>query len=90
MHSVSSLDLCTTRSGNIFVIDRRFRLGRGLRLIATDLEWTKGKGLEVRGTADTVLMAIAGRRNVLSDLDGDGVRVIHHRLRAQPTSSADA
>src|SRR5690349_14197297 len=23
----SSLDLCTTRSGNIFVIDRRFRLG---------------------------------------------------------------
>lgn len=48
----SSLDLCTTRSGNIFVIDRRFRLGRGLRLVATDLEWTIGKGPEVCGTAD--------------------------------------
>jgi uncharacterized protein (TIGR03083 family) len=86
----SSLDLCTTRSGNIFVIDRRFRLGRGLRLVATDLEWTIGKGPEVRGTAEAILMAIAGRRAVLSDLDGDGVRVIDHRLRAQPATSTNA
>jgi uncharacterized protein (TIGR03083 family) len=86
----SSLDLCTTRSGNIFVIDRRFRLGRRLRLVATDLEWTMGKGPEVRGTAEALLMAIAGRRAVLSDLDGDGVRVIKHRLRAQPTAGLSA
>jgi uncharacterized protein (TIGR03083 family) len=86
----SSLDLCTTRSGNIFVIDRRFRLGRGLRLVATDLEWTIGKGPEVRGTAEAVLMAIAGRRAVLSDLDGEGVRVIDRRLRAQPADSSSA
>jgi uncharacterized protein (TIGR03083 family) len=86
----SSLDLCTTRSGNIFVIDRRFRLGRGLRLVATDLEWTIGKGPEVRGTAEAILMAIAGRRALLSDLDGDGVRVIDHRLRAQPSTSTKA
>ena len=82
----SSLDLCTTRIGNIFVIDRRFRLGRGLRLVTTDLEWTTGKGPEVRGTAEAVLMAIAGRRTVLSDLDGDGVRVMDRRLRAQPAA----
>jgi uncharacterized protein (TIGR03083 family) len=86
----SSLDLCTTRSGNIFVIDRRFRLGRGLRLVTTDLEWTLGKGPEVRGTAEDILMAIAGRRAVLLDLDGDGVRVIADRLRAQPTPSGNA
>ena len=73
-----------TRHGNIFVIDRRFRLGRGLCLITTDLEWTTGAGPEVRGTAEAVLMAIAGRRTVLSDLDGDGVKVMDHRLRAQP------
>jgi uncharacterized protein (TIGR03083 family) len=86
----SSLDLCTTRSGNIFVIDRRFRLGRGLRLVATDLEWTSGKGPEVRGTAEAILMAIAGRRGVISDLEGDGVRLIDHRLRAQPASTSTA
>ena len=81
----SSLDLCATRQGNIFVIDRRFRLGRGLRLVTTDLGWTAGKGPEVRGTAEAVLMAIAGRRSALLDLDGEGVGVIDHRLRAQPT-----
>jgi uncharacterized protein (TIGR03083 family) len=83
----SSLDLCSTRKGNIFVIDRRFRLGRGLRLVATDLEWTMGTGPEVRGTAEAVLMAIAGRRKVLPDLEGDGVRVLDRRLRAQPAAA---
>ena len=83
----SSLDLCTTRHGNIFVIDRRFRLGRGLRLVTTDVEWTTGSGPEVRGTAETVLMAIAGRRTVLSGLAGDGVSVMDHRLRAQPVAA---
>jgi uncharacterized protein (TIGR03083 family) len=82
----SSLDLCTTRKGNIFVIDRRFRLGRGLRLVTTDLQWTTGSLPEVRGTAEAVLMAIAGRRPVLSDLDGDGVSVMDHRLRTQPAA----
>ena len=82
----SSLDLCTTRHGNIFVIDRRFRLGRGLRLFTTDLVWTTGAGPEVCGTAESVLLAIAGRRTVLSDLDGDGVSVIERRLRAQPVA----
>jgi uncharacterized protein (TIGR03083 family) len=86
----SSLDLCTTRQGNIFVVDRRFRLGRGLRLVATDLGWTTGKGPEVRGTAEAVLMAIAGRRGVLPDLDGEGVRVIDHRLRTQPAAGLSA
>jgi len=86
----SSLDLCTTRSGNIFVIDRRFRLGRGLRLVTTDLAWTLGKGPEVRGTAADILIAIAGRRTALPDLYGDGVRVIDDRLRAQPTLGGNA
>jgi len=82
--------LCTTRSGNIFVIDRRFRLGRGLRLVTTDLAWTLGKGPEVRGTAADILIAIAGRRTALPDLYGDGVRVIDDRLRAQPTLGGNA
>ena len=84
----SSLDLCTTRSGNIFVIDRRFRLGRGLRLVTTDMEWTTGAGPEVRGTAEALLMAVAGRRLVLPDLDGDGVSVMDRRLRGQPATNA--
>jgi uncharacterized protein (TIGR03083 family) len=45
---------------------------RGLRLIATDLDWTHGNGLEVRGSGEALLMAMAGRRVALDDLDGPG------------------
>jgi uncharacterized protein (TIGR03083 family) len=45
---------------------------RGVRLIATDLDWAYGKGLEVRGSGEALLMAMAGRRAALDDLDGPG------------------
>ena len=74
-----SLDLCSTRRGNVFVIGRVRRLGRGLRLTATDIDWTSGRGREVRGTADDILLAIAGRRAALDDLAGPGADVIRAR-----------
>lgn len=45
---------------------------RGVRLVATDLNWAHGRGPEVRGTGEALLMAIAGRRAALSDLEGPG------------------
>jgi uncharacterized protein (TIGR03083 family) len=45
---------------------------RGVRLVATDLEWAYGKGAEVRGSGEALLMAMAGRRAALADLDGPG------------------
>ena len=38
---------------------------RGVRLIATDLDWARGQGPEARGKAEAVLMALAGRRGVV-------------------------
>ncbi|MGG5257614.1 maleylpyruvate isomerase family mycothiol-dependent enzyme [Phycicoccus avicenniae] len=46
---------------------------RGLRLVATDLDWSFGRGPEVRGPGEAVLMAMAGRRHALDDLDGPGL-----------------
>jgi len=66
------------------VIGRVRRLGRGLRLTATDIDWTSGRGREVRGTADDILLAIAGRRAALDDLAGPGADVIRAR-RDTPT-----
>jgi uncharacterized protein (TIGR03083 family) len=74
------LDECTRVTGNLFVIDRRRRLGRGLRLVATDLSWSKGVGPEVAGTGEALLMAIAGRGAALADLSGPGVDVLAARL----------
>jgi uncharacterized protein (TIGR03083 family) len=45
---------------------------RGVRLVATDLDWAYGRGPEVRGSGEALLMAMAGRRVALEDLDGAG------------------
>lgn len=59
---------------------RGFWRVRGLRLVATDLEWSAGSGPEVRGPAEAVLMAIAGRRGVVGELSGPGQRKLADRI----------
>ena len=44
----------------------------GLKLEATDIDWSWGTGAAVSGPAEAILMAINGR-DVRSELDGDGV-----------------
>lgn len=54
---------------------------RGLRLTATDMDWRRGDGLDVRGTGEALLMAMAGRPQVLSELAGPGQATLAARLR---------
>jgi uncharacterized protein (TIGR03083 family) len=56
---------------------------RGIRLVTTDLGFSAGAGPQVRGTGEALLMAIAGRRDVVSELSGPGQRNL------PPTSAAD-
>ena len=53
---------------------------RGLRFVATDVDWSRGGGPEVRGPGEAIAMAVAGRRAALNDLDGDGVDLLRSRL----------
>jgi uncharacterized protein (TIGR03083 family) len=53
---------------------------RGVRLVATDLDWAYGKGPEVQGSGEALLMAMAGRRAALDDLAGPGKPKLAHRL----------
>jgi len=53
---------------------------RGVRLVATDLDWAYGKGPDVRGSGEAVLMAMAGRRVALDDLDGPGKAKLAQRF----------
>jgi len=80
-----SLDLCTTVRGNLLVIGRTHRLGQDLRLRATDINWSRGRGDEVLGSADDLLLAIAGRPSAMDDLTGAGAAV----LRARVTPALD-
>lgn len=59
---------------------RGFWHARGVRLVATDLDWSHGRGPEARGTAEAVLMVLAGRATAARDLAGPGTDVLVNRL----------
>jgi uncharacterized protein (TIGR03083 family) len=53
------------------------RRTRGIRLTATDRNWSAGRGPEVRGSGEALLLAMTGRVAHLTDeLDGDGVAML--------------
>jgi len=54
----------------------------GLRLVATDVDWTHGDGPEVRGTGEAILLALTGRPVVVDELSGDGVETLRGRTAA--------
>lgn len=58
-----------------------WRITRGLRLVATDLEWSHGKGPVVSGPAESLLMAVAGRPSALPELDGPGQPTLAARIK---------
>lgn len=51
----------------------------GLRLRATDTEWTHGNGPDVAGPLQSLTLAMTGRQGALSDLTGDGVPLLANR-----------
>jgi uncharacterized protein (TIGR03083 family) len=53
---------------------------RGVRLVATDLAFSAGVGPEAQGAAEALLMTIAGRRGVVSELSGPGQRKLARRI----------
>ena len=53
---------------------------RGLRLPATDVDWTHGHGPEVMGSGEALLMAMAGRPAALAELSGPGRETLAERL----------
>jgi uncharacterized protein (TIGR03083 family) len=52
----------------------------GLRLVATDVDWSHGDGPEVAGPGEAILLAVTGRPVVLDELSGDGVATLRERI----------
>lgn len=59
---------------------RALNRARGLTLVATDLDWSRGSGPEVRGPGEALLMAISGRGHALADLSGPGHAQLADRI----------
>jgi uncharacterized protein (TIGR03083 family) len=52
----------------------------GLRVLATDQEWSYGDGAEVQGPSEALALALLGRGAAFSDLSGEGVTLLRGRL----------
>jgi uncharacterized protein (TIGR03083 family) len=52
----------------------------GLRLVATDVDWTCGSGPAVSGPGRSLMMTMTGRAAALDDLGGDGLPTLRSRL----------
>ena len=51
----------------------------GLRLVATDVDWSTGAGAEVRGPCMSLILAMVGRTGALVDCEGPGVETLRSR-----------
>ncbi len=51
----------------------------GLRLEATDVDWSTGAGPEVRGPCMSLILAMVGRAGALAECEGPGVETLHSR-----------
>jgi len=51
----------------------------GLKLRATDTEWTHGEGAEIFGPLQSLILAMTGRKESHQDLDGEGLGVLSNR-----------
>jgi MDMPI C-terminal domain len=58
------------------------KAAQDLRLVATDVDWSYGpdSAAEVRGPAESLLLALCGRPAGLDDLQGDGVAELKARI----------
>lgn len=59
---------------------RGVRRARGVRLVATDLDWAHGSGPEVSGPGEALLMAMAARHDALNQLSGPGKTILAQRI----------
>ncbi|MGH3827144.1 MAG: maleylpyruvate isomerase family mycothiol-dependent enzyme [Pseudonocardiaceae bacterium] len=53
---------------------------RGVRLVATDVDWAHGKGPDVSGPGEALLMAMAARPDALNQLTGPGKALLAQRI----------
>ena len=65
------------KNSNILIGGKR-RIA-GLRLKATDTNWTNGDGPEVTGPMISLVVAMTGRKGALADLSGEGLAILAQR-----------
>jgi uncharacterized protein (TIGR03083 family) len=76
--TATTIEVADFYKGSNLIIGTKKRIA-GLRLRATDCDWTHGDGPEVAGPMAALVVAMAGRKAALADLSGDGVATLSSR-----------
>ena len=71
-------DRCRTLS---FLMNSR-PIVKGVRMVATDIDWVRGSGPTLEAPMQELLLVCAGRARVATDLSQDGVEVVRATLGA--------
>ena len=71
----------STRHTWLGTVNRQLPLD-GYRLVATDAEWSVGRGPEITGPIAALLLLVTGRAVALTRLEGDGAAQL--RMQTQP------
>jgi uncharacterized protein (TIGR03083 family) len=71
--------------GSNLIVGAKKRIA-GLRLRATDADWSTGDGPDVTGPAISLLLAMTGRSAALKDLSGEGLNTLAARMPGQPVA----
>lgn len=79
-HVQMSLEFITTHKQAKLLLETKGLLD-GLRLDATDLDWSWGDGETISGPGESILMAIT-RRDTTDELTGEGVETLASRIAA--------
>ena len=72
------LEVADFYKGSNLILGTKKRI-TGLKLQATDVDWSHGSGPEVSGPVVSLMMAMTGRKAVLGDLTGEGVETLRAR-----------
>ncbi len=77
---LSDFALGTPWPMNVVVGGSARRRVAGVRLVATDTDWSHGPGPDVRGTAEALLLVLYGRSPRTDELTGEGAATLLARL----------
>ncbi|HEX9546882.1 MAG TPA: hypothetical protein VF942_06065 [Acidimicrobiales bacterium] len=70
--------MATFYKGSNLIIGAKKRIA-GLKLTATDVDWSTGDGPDASGPILSLVMAMTGRKAALGDLSGPGVETLRSR-----------
>jgi len=76
--AAAALRVADFYKGSNLVIGAKKRVA-GLKLRATDADWSHGDGPEVSGPIVSLVMAMCGRTAAIDDLSGEGVATLRSR-----------